>query len=125
MNTVFQFRSTRFNCTVPKDFFINPNCYGDDVAEWLSQKLSEYVEFASPFLPYLDCDFFLLTTVTFHGIFKNGQVAGTAIEKLVFYSSSRERDRAKPTRHFWTRRREVLRRVFSDVSIRRHIAVRF
>jgi hypothetical protein len=42
MNTVFHFRSTKFNCTEPKDYFINPNCYGDDVATWLMQELGEY-----------------------------------------------------------------------------------
>ena len=41
MKTIFQFRSRKFNCTVPRDYFINPNCYGDDVAEWLIQRLSE------------------------------------------------------------------------------------
>lgn len=41
MKTTFQFRSTKFNCTIPKDYFINPDCYGDDVAEWLIQRLRE------------------------------------------------------------------------------------
>jgi hypothetical protein len=41
MKTIFQFCSTEFNYTVQKDYFINPNCYGDDVAEWLCQRLSD------------------------------------------------------------------------------------
>jgi hypothetical protein len=35
METGFQFRSTYFNTSVPKDHFVNPSCYGDDLAEWL------------------------------------------------------------------------------------------
>ena len=41
MKTKFQFRSTEFNCTVTKDYFINPGCYGDDLAEWLIQGLGD------------------------------------------------------------------------------------
>jgi hypothetical protein len=35
------FQSTAFNCTDPKDYFINPCCFGDDVGKWLSAKISE------------------------------------------------------------------------------------
>jgi hypothetical protein len=35
------FQSTAFNCTEPKDYFINPCCFGDDVGKWLSAKLIE------------------------------------------------------------------------------------
>src|SRR5436190_22030883 len=41
MDTRFQFRSTHFNISVPRDYFINPNCFGDDLAEWLIRKLNE------------------------------------------------------------------------------------
>ncbi len=41
MKTKFKFRSTEFNCTYPKEYFINPGCYGDDVACWLSKKLTD------------------------------------------------------------------------------------
>lgn len=41
MFTKFEFRSAKFNCTTPKDYFINPGCYGDDAAVWLSGKLRE------------------------------------------------------------------------------------
>ena len=33
------FRSTAFNTTESKDYFINPECYGDDVARWLRDTL--------------------------------------------------------------------------------------
>lgn len=35
------FRSDMFNTTVAKPYFINPTCYGDDVAKWLVEKLNE------------------------------------------------------------------------------------
>ncbi len=31
MKTEFHFHSTAFNCTEPKDYFINECCFGDDV----------------------------------------------------------------------------------------------
>ena len=40
METGFQFLSTHFNTSVPKDYFINPCCYGDDLAEWLIARLN-------------------------------------------------------------------------------------
>ena len=40
METGFQFLSTHFNTSVPKDYFINPGCYGDDLAEWLIARLN-------------------------------------------------------------------------------------
>jgi hypothetical protein len=39
MKTEAHFRSTAFNCTETKDYFINPYCFGDDVARWLIQQL--------------------------------------------------------------------------------------
>ena len=35
MRTVVTFKSDRFNTTEEKPYFINPECYGDDVARWL------------------------------------------------------------------------------------------
>jgi len=39
MKTEVHFRSTAFNCTEPKDYFINDCCFGDDVVRWLIQQL--------------------------------------------------------------------------------------
>ena len=39
IRTVVTFESTAFNMTKPKDYFINPCCFGDDVAEWLIREL--------------------------------------------------------------------------------------
>jgi hypothetical protein len=39
LRTVVTFESTAFNMTEPKDYFINPCCFGDDVAEWLISEL--------------------------------------------------------------------------------------
>jgi hypothetical protein len=39
MKSEVHFRSTAFNCTEPKDYFINQCCFGDDVARWLIQQL--------------------------------------------------------------------------------------
>ncbi len=39
MKTEVHFRSTAFNCTEPKDYFINDRCFGDDVARRLIQQL--------------------------------------------------------------------------------------
>ncbi|MRI91089.1 hypothetical protein FGE12_23280 [Aggregicoccus sp. 17bor-14] len=33
------FRSDRFNTSEPREHFINPECFGDDVAAWLIQEL--------------------------------------------------------------------------------------
>ena len=41
MKTIFEFRSKAFNCMIAKDYFINPSCYGDDLAEWLIKRLSD------------------------------------------------------------------------------------
>ena len=35
------FESNRFNLSEPKKHFINPNCYGEDLAAWLRSKLIE------------------------------------------------------------------------------------
>jgi hypothetical protein len=36
IKTVVAFESTAFNMAEPKDYFINPCCFGDDVATWLA-----------------------------------------------------------------------------------------
>ena len=38
--TVVTFRSSRFNTSEPRDYFINDCCFGDDVAKWLIEQLS-------------------------------------------------------------------------------------
>jgi len=37
--TVVVFESGAFNTSEPRPYFINPNCYGDDVARWLAAAL--------------------------------------------------------------------------------------
>ena len=39
MKTVFRFRSKDFNMKIPHDYFINPACFGDDLALWIIKKL--------------------------------------------------------------------------------------
>jgi hypothetical protein len=39
VRTVVTFESAAFNMSNPKDYFINPCCFGDDVAEWLIGEL--------------------------------------------------------------------------------------
>jgi len=39
IRTVVTFESTAFNMTNPRDYFINPCSFGDDVAEWLIREL--------------------------------------------------------------------------------------
>ena len=39
IRTVVTFESTAFNMTKSKDYFVNPCCFGDDVAEWLIAEL--------------------------------------------------------------------------------------
>ena len=39
METRFSFKSTAFNCTDSKDQFINPGCFGDDLARWMIDEL--------------------------------------------------------------------------------------
>jgi hypothetical protein len=39
VKTVVTFKSAVFNSSEPKDYFINPSCFGDDVARWLSEQL--------------------------------------------------------------------------------------
>lgn len=34
-NAKVSFKTKKFNCTEPKDYFINPICFGDDVGKWL------------------------------------------------------------------------------------------
>ena len=41
IRTVVTFESTAFNMTEPRDYFINPCCFGDDVAEWLIRELGK------------------------------------------------------------------------------------
>ncbi len=35
MRTLTTFESSAFNTTEPREYFINPNCFGDDLAKWL------------------------------------------------------------------------------------------
>jgi hypothetical protein len=37
--TVVTFESMAFNMAEPKDYFINPRCFRDDVAKWLINEL--------------------------------------------------------------------------------------
>jgi hypothetical protein len=39
MQTEVRFRSTAFNCTEPRDYFINDCCFGDDICHWLIREL--------------------------------------------------------------------------------------
>jgi hypothetical protein len=39
IRTLVTFESTAFNMAEPKDYFINPCCFGDDVAKWLIGEL--------------------------------------------------------------------------------------
>lgn len=41
IKTVFTFESTAFNMAEPKEYFINPSCFGDDVAMWLIGELQK------------------------------------------------------------------------------------
>jgi hypothetical protein len=41
MRTVATFKSDAFNKSVTREHFINPNCFGDDVARWLIKRLRE------------------------------------------------------------------------------------
>lgn len=41
MNTSFQFNSKLFNIAEPRDYFVNPGCFGDDVAAWLIVRLND------------------------------------------------------------------------------------
>lgn len=41
MRTVVTFKSAAFNTTESKDYFINPCCFGDDVAKWLMAELKQ------------------------------------------------------------------------------------
>ena len=42
MNTVAVFESRSFNHTEPRDHFINPCCFGDDLARWLMEELRQH-----------------------------------------------------------------------------------
>ncbi len=39
VKTVVTFKSSAFNMSEPKEYFINPCCFGDDVARWLAEQL--------------------------------------------------------------------------------------
>lgn len=39
MRTVVTFQSSAFNTSEPRPYFINPECFGDDVARWLGERL--------------------------------------------------------------------------------------
>jgi hypothetical protein len=39
VRTIVSFKSMAFNMTEPRTYFINPRCFGDDVAKWLILEL--------------------------------------------------------------------------------------
>jgi hypothetical protein len=39
VKTVVTFKSSAFNTSEPREYFINPCCFGDDVAKWLIEEL--------------------------------------------------------------------------------------
>ncbi len=39
IKTIVTFESSLFNTSEPKEYFINPCCYGEDVAKWLVEQL--------------------------------------------------------------------------------------
>jgi hypothetical protein len=39
VKTEVAFHSTAFNCTQPRDYFINDCCFGDDLCKWLIARL--------------------------------------------------------------------------------------
>jgi hypothetical protein len=41
MRTVSTFESNSFNTSEGKDYFINPNCFGDDLCIWLMRRLQD------------------------------------------------------------------------------------
>jgi hypothetical protein len=41
VKTVVTFKSSAFNISEPKEHFINPGCFGDDVAAWLAEQLRD------------------------------------------------------------------------------------
>ena len=41
MRNAVRFRSTKFNTTEVKDYFINDICFGDDLANWLFEELKK------------------------------------------------------------------------------------
>ena len=40
LRSVVTFRSTSFNTTQSKEYFINPGCFGDDLVRWIAEELS-------------------------------------------------------------------------------------
>lgn len=40
-NIAFSFFSNHFNQSKSKDYFINPNCFGDDLASWFMEELKK------------------------------------------------------------------------------------
>lgn len=41
IRTVVTFESTAFNTVEQKEYFINPGCFGDDVAKWVAEQLHD------------------------------------------------------------------------------------
>jgi len=41
VRTVVTFKSKQFNITEPKDYFINPGCFGDDLCMWMISQLRD------------------------------------------------------------------------------------
>ena len=40
VRTYVSFQSFAFNTTEPREYYINPSCFGDDLAKWLTVQLS-------------------------------------------------------------------------------------
>ncbi len=41
VRTVVTFESQKFNVSTPHEYFINPNCFGDDLCKWLIAELKD------------------------------------------------------------------------------------
>lgn len=39
VKTVVTFKSSTFNMSEPREYFVNPSCFGDDLAKWLAEQL--------------------------------------------------------------------------------------
>jgi hypothetical protein len=48
VRTLVTFRSDKFNTSESKPYFINPECFGDDVARWMIDELKNCGVKANP-----------------------------------------------------------------------------
>jgi hypothetical protein len=39
VKTAVTLKSSTFNMSEPREYFINPGCFGDDLAKWLADQL--------------------------------------------------------------------------------------